>query len=737
MNVSFDEMPCPFCLVRPGRLLAIVLVIAASLVASTGWTFARAADDPFEIATLSARPDMVSGGDVLVGVTVPRAVPLDRTRITLNGADVTSAFHRNGDNHAMTGLVKGLKAGPNAISVAADAGGNGSARLTVVNHPIVGPVFSGPHEQPFICETDNFKLRSGDTLGKPLDANCSITTRVDYYYQSTQGGLLKPLAAPSAPPSDVAQTTTLDGTQVPYIVRIETGTINRAIYQISMLHNPASEQAPDPWTTPKGWNRRLIYTHGGGCTTGWYRQGATTGGVDDNMMLRQGYAVASASLNVFGNNCNDLLASETMMMVKERFVEGYGSPKFTIGWGCSGGSYQQLQTADNYPGLLDGIIPCRTFPDVAFATTPMITDARLLNNYFSSLATIPFTNDQKRAVVGFLSLATMVQVDKDGAGRIQVSEFCPSTLPTALRYHPANNPKGARCDIYDHTVNAYGRDPKTGFARRPLDNVGIQYGLGALTAGIISKEQFLDLNERIGGFDNDGNIVSSVRAVGDIAAIRAAYRNGRLTSGGGGLASTPIIDYRNYLDDDKDGNVHVRYHSFSLRERLIKANGHADNHVILVEDNRPGAGSSASPVYREALSQMDRWLTNLAENTSNDPQIVKIRRAKPADLVDACWTRDQVPQKIAEKQTRNPASRCEQIYPSVSFPREVAGASIASDIVKCQLKPINPSDYRVAFTSDEMVRVRKIFSTGVCDWSKPGVEQQKLGGTWLKFSGGT
>ena len=42
------------------------------------------------------------------------------------------------------------------------------------------------------------------------------------------------------------------------------------------------------------------------------------------MMLRQGYAVASSSLNVFGNNCNDVLAAETMMMVKERFVEDTG-----------------------------------------------------------------------------------------------------------------------------------------------------------------------------------------------------------------------------------------------------------------------------------------------------------------------------------------------------------------------------------------------------------------------------
>ena len=86
-------------------------------------------------------------------------------------------------------------------------------------------------------------------------------------------------------------------------------------------------------------------------------------------MLRQGYAVASrVASSVFGNNCNDLLASETMMMVKERFVEAYGPPKFTMGWGCSGGSYQQLQTGDNFPGLIDGHHPCRTFPDVGFGT---------------------------------------------------------------------------------------------------------------------------------------------------------------------------------------------------------------------------------------------------------------------------------------------------------------------------------------------------------------------------------
>ena len=707
------------------------LVLGVFVVALTAWPSAQSTDGGFEIAAVSARPEFVSGDDVLIRIRVPRAVPLDEPKVMLNGADVTGVFHHDEANHGLTGLVTGLTLGLNTVSVGAGgSNGTGGAELTVVNHPIVGPVFSGPHEQPFICDTEQFELQSGETLGAPLDAHCSIDTRVDYYYRSTAGDDLLPL--PASTPPDVAQVTTSGGATVPYIVRIETGTVNRGIYQISMLHDPNAGPSPDPWTASPGWNGRLIYRHGGGCINGWYRQGARTGGVEDDMMLRQGYALASSSLNVFGNNCAELLSAETMMMVKERFVEAYGAPRFTIGWGCSGGSYQQLQTADGYPGLLDGIIPCRTFPDLAFATVPVVSDARLLNRYFSAKATVPFTTEQMRAVSGFHTLASMANLDRAG-GRVHASEFCPDVLPPALRYHRTANPEGARCDVYDHAINAYGRDPETGFARRPLDNEGIQYGLLALNAGTINTEQFLDLNERIGGFDNDGNVVAS-RSRADLVAVRASYRSGRLTSGGGGLAQTPIIDYRNYLDDAPNGDVHMRYHSFTLRERLIKANGTADNHVILVEDNRY-RGRSSSPVNQDALAQMDRWLTALTDDTSGDSAIEKIRRAKPADLVDACWTRGEVPQKVAEPQTRNASSRCEQMYPSASFPREVAGGSIAGDVIKCQLKPIEAADYPVAFTPDEMSHLKGIFAGGVCDWSKPGVEQQKMSGTWLRFDG--
>jgi hypothetical protein len=50
--------------------------------------------------------------------------------------------------------------------------------------------------------------------------------------------------------------------------------------------------------------------------------------------------------------------------------------------------------------------------------------------------------------------------------------------------------------------------------------------------------------------------------------------------------------------------------------------------------------------------------------------------------------------------------------------------------MKCQLKPVSAKDYKVAFTAPELDELRQIFPTGVCDYSKPGVMQQPLHGTY-------
>lgn len=694
--------------------------------------------DDFGIEVLSSRPDTIAGGDALVRVTVHKKhVRLSDVRVELNGADVTGAFTPDPAAGTLTGLVTGMRLGRNRLEVEERGHGHGraDADLDLVNYPIEGPIVSGPHEQPYACATQQFNLPAGlGNLGVTTDPNCHVPTRVDYIYRRTTGALAQWPAGATAYPADMATT----ATGKPYILRMETGTVNRAIYQITLLHDPIAQPAAPTWQNRSAnWNQRLIYTFGGGCIGGWYRQGSSTGGVTDDFMLTNGYALASSSLNVFGNNCNDLTAAESMMMVKERFIEHYGPPAHTQGWGCSGGSYAQHQIGDNYPGLLDGIIPGCSFPEVGFATIHTITDSWLLDTYFNRGDIVAWTPEQKRLVTGFLQYASAPNVAV-GARRIDpvtrpgmLGTSCAS-VPAVQRYDPATNPTGVRCTVYDHTINVYGADPATGFARRPLDNVGIQYGLKLVNGGQITVDQFLDLNEKIGGFDRDATIVPQ-RSVADLAAARAAYRTGRLTNAGGGLASMPIIDYRGYNDDVAGGDIHVRYHSFSMRARLDKANGRHDNQVMVVEDNRFGLYDNRSPLLQRMILTMDRWITAIKADTRGGRQIDKVVRNKPADLLEGCNSRDAVQVFIPQTQRREQdrTTTCGTLFPTNSFPREVAGAHVEADIIKCQRKPLRHGDYDVAFTSAQWDRLQGIFPSGVCDWNKRGYEQQDPEGTWL------
>ncbi len=712
-----------------------LITVAMVALAACASLFPRQEDLKLTVVS-SPKAQWVSGDSALVKI-MGDVQPIGRLRVMLNGRDVTSAFARASDGK-LTALLSGLQLGKNALVADLQLPGDtfmaATSTLEITNHPRSGPMFSGVQQQPFTCQTDSFLLpASKATLGAPLDGDCTVATRVDYVYRNTATKPdFVPLPSLTVLPTDLATTTTLDGKTVPYIVRVETGTLNRAIYQTAVLHNPSADEAPSYRAPPQGWNGRLVYTFGGGCTGGWYRQGNITGGVLDHNILKQGYAMASSSLNVFGVNCQDLTAAESMAMVKEQFIKAYGAPKYTIGWGCSGGSYQQHQIADNYPGLLDGILPGCSFPEVGFATVQSITDQRLLGNYFKNKVPGVFSDEQQRQIAGVHAAKVIYAATVyDGAMRIAPDVFCPATLPVAQRYNAATNPKGVRCSIYDHNINVYGQDPVTGFARRPIDNTGVQYGLRALNDGVISVDQFLDINAAAGGFDQDGKFSPS-RTVGDAQAMRASYQTGRLTSGGGGLKDIPIIDYRAYSDDNAIGDIHLRYHSFSMRERLIKANGNADNQIMLVEDFRYGYYSSDSPLLMGALAEMDKWLANVAADVKPGTQRDKVVRNKPGTLQEGCLTRDAAPTKITEKFERT-SGKCAAIYPAPASPRFVAGGPITADVIKCQLRPVRQADYTKALMPEQQARLQGIFPQGVCDWSRPGVEQQGLRGTWLSF----
>jgi hypothetical protein len=305
-----------------------------------------------------------------------------------------------------------------------------------------------------------------------------------------------------------------------------------------------------------------------------------------------------------------------------------------------------------------------------------------------------------------------------------------------------------RCTYQDNLVNVFGIDPTTGVARNPFDNVGVQYGLNAFNEGKIGFEQFIEVNSRIGGLDVDGNIIPK-RMTGDPVALQRAYETGRVNSAGGGLASIPIVDIRSYVDGApptpfdalKDVDVHDGYHSAVMRARLIKANGNAANHVMItiaslgrVQADTRTAGSPLTRMSGEALGKLDQWLTNIANDKSEQPKAKKVAANKPADFVDACYPAVAGPRVGVIEQVTD-LELCAKLFPFAGDARLAAGAPPTDDVFKCALKPIDMADYKPAMTAERLAQLKQVFPEGVCDYSKPGVGQARLAGTWVSLKG--
>ena len=71
----------------------------------------------------------------------------------------------------------------------------------------------------------------------------------------------------------------------------------------------------------------------------------------------------------------------------------------------------------------------------------------------------------------------------------------------------AQGTEGVEWTHFDDMRQVYGTGPD-GFARRPWDNVGVQYGLEALRDGTITPAEFLDLNANVGGWKQSAEMVT-------------------------------------------------------------------------------------------------------------------------------------------------------------------------------------------------------------------------------------
>jgi hypothetical protein len=742
-----------------------VAVTTAAVLAAAPAAHAKRVD----IDVVSSRPDQVSGGDALVKVEARRGL-LGELRVIRNGEDVTGAFERSGES--LVGLVDGLELGRNKLVVKRDRGRRSRtvASLKVVNYPTTGPIFSGPHQSPFVCKTiqaglgeplvDNqdgvgFRVLNPDGSTAGWSRNCSAETRVDYLYRSTDGQF-KPLPPGGERPADLAQTTLLDGRTVDYVVRRERGTINRFIYSFAMLAPLGEAAGADPDTSL--WNRRLIYTFDGGVAIG-HNQGTPGGSALFDIGLRKGYAIVHSSGTRASVHYNLELGGETGLMTKEEFVERYGLPLYTVGVGGSGGAIQQYVYGQNHPGLIDAGIPQYSYPDMVTQTIH-IGDCELLEHYMdvTDASNPKWQNwDNREWLEGLNASSTLPNEYRGGEpGTTECVEGWRGLTPLASNplFHPAV--VGAGIERMDPAVmnathwthwedlkNIYGVGPN-GYARQTWDNVGVQYGLQALTDGNITPQEFLDLNARVGSWKDpqdfvqegrpflpvgdfdpwssrnmrlspDGGITPAPRHEGDLAAMRAAYRHGLYFDGD---IDIPLIDWRHYLEEELD--MHNSHQSFASRRRMLDKDGDASNQVIWFTDARPARSFDQTP---EALEVMDEWMANIRRHPKRG-----VARNKPELATDRCFTTQgeeiaRGPDVWAGIVDDRPAGACTERFPLHSTSRIVAGGPLRGGVYKCRLQSVERALRRGVYGSwtpsaPELDRLKEIFPTGVCDYSR-------------------
>jgi hypothetical protein len=187
--------------------------------------------------------------------------------------------------------------------------------------------------------------------------------------------------------------------------------------------------------------------------------------------------------------------------------------------------------------------------------------------------------------------------------------------------------------------------------------------------------------------------------------MRAAYQSGLVFDG---KIDIPVIDWRHYLDAELD--MHNARQSFASRARLLEHDGDASNQVIWFTDARPARSFDQTPM---ALDVMDRWL---------------LSGVKPAEAVDSCFaTNGSLIYRGADAWNgiidSAPAGPCTQLFEIHGTSRTVAGAPFDEQLYKCKLQPVDAAIDRAVYGSwqpseSEVARLKQIFPTGVCDFSK-------------------
>jgi hypothetical protein len=527
---------------------------------------------------------------------------------------------------------------------------------------------------------------------------------------------------------------------VPFVVRQETGYSLRDQYRIAALWMPpanAPNAKPDPTADNPGFANKLVLTHGASCDTA-YSSGSAPDVLKENA-LSQGFAVASHALDNAGHNCNMVTQAESLIMTKEMVVERFGPLRYTIGTGCSGGSLVVQQVSNAYPGVYQGITPQCSFTD-AWSSAQQYVDYVGMRQYLEDPSKLPehgILPAQWPAIFGHLNPGNAVVFTTAIANSGEPTRNCPG-LPREKVYDENTNPTGVRCSLHDYTRNVFGiyeSGPNKGKARRPISNIGVQYGLSGFLTSLganigdptrppLTADQFVALNVHAGSYDIDFNRVET-RATADPIAMERVYRSG-LVDTAAHLDEVAIID----LGGPEPGAFHDVYRKYSMRDRLVREHGTSANQVFW-EGQTPLLGDAT--FVDASISKMDEWLAAVEGDTRPLPLARRIIDAKTkAGVAERC---------VAVNGSDAPLSLCDTTVDATIFssPRIEAGGGdpalvngvgpatvgFADDRLDCQTMPIENFVYAgqafsQVFSAPQQAALKAVFPTGVCDYSKPG-----------------
>jgi hypothetical protein len=669
------------------------------------------------IKVLSSRADLVVDDEALLEVTVPAGEDPHSVTVLVNGQDESSAFAAQSEQ-ATRGLVTGLAEGANTVEARLPDGSG--AKITLTDHPQGGPLFAGPQVQPWTCEAG------------AADSQCNKAPSYKYLYKSSnpEKTKLEPYE-PSNPPSEVA-TVTVNGKAVPYIIRVETGYQDRDQYSIAVLYNPA-----EPWSAdaPQGqFEHKMLITHGFGCGVAYESASAPSTTSDESgsavWALENGWVVMSTAKDNDGHNCDVVTSAESLYMAKQRVIDQYGTLRYTIGIGCSGGSLTQQWVANAYPGIYQGLLPTCSFPD-ALSSANQVADYHLLDHYFADKEAwgsgISWTPAQEAAVDGTPTTTNALASDLGFFYALEPGYACPGTN-SEDRYNPSSNPGGVRCSVPDFAINVFGPRPESewgpeekelghGFAGLAYDNRGVQYGLSALREGKITQQEFVDLNAKIGGLDPETIAVDSTRTAADPTALKNAYRSGMINETNN-MGQVAIIDCRG---PNPEG-AHDAYRAFAVRARLQRENGTAANQLIW---EGPMPYTASKNCQSQGIVAMDSWLSAVYSDGRALPLPTKVIADKPAELGDRCYN-------AAGEVTATHSICGTSVVPLPGSPRMVAGEAITTDDSDCKLQPLKRSSLPADFSDSEWEELKSTFPQGVCNYKKLGTFQKPTV-PWLTY----